>query len=41
MKLTKIKFRFRNFLLWVATLGPTAYLVADRVAHLFGFCLGG
>jgi hypothetical protein len=32
--------RFRPALLWLATMSYPAYLIADRLAHAFGFCLG-
>jgi hypothetical protein len=35
-----LKGRVVRVLLWVAALGPTAVVVADRVAHFFGVCLG-
>lgn len=28
-------------LIWIASLGPAAYLIADRIGHLFGICIGG
>lgn len=29
-----------RLLLWGAAFGPTAVIIADRVAHFFGVCLG-
>ena len=36
----RFKARAIRILIWVAALGPTAVIVADRVAHFFGVCLG-
>lgn len=36
-----MKTRLRRFLIWVAALGPPALFIADKVAHLFGICIGG
>ncbi len=35
-----MKAKLKKKLFWIATLGPMGLLVADKVAHLFGFCLG-
>ncbi len=35
-----IKARAIRLLLWLAAFGPAAALIADRVAHFFGVCLG-
>lgn len=36
--------RFKKWLkpklIWVAAMGPLAALIVERVAHLFGICLG-
>ena len=39
-KRTSLKARATRALIWVAALGPTAVIIADRVAHFFGICLG-
>lgn len=36
----KTKAKARRALIWLGTLGPLALLIADRVGHLFGICLG-
>jgi hypothetical protein len=36
----RIKSKLVRILLWIGAIGPTALLVADRVAHFFGICLG-
>lgn len=30
----------RRGLLWLTMAGPLAVLIADRIGHLFGICLG-
>lgn len=35
-----IRAKAKTLLLWSAALGPTALFFADKVAHLFGVCLG-
>jgi len=37
---TSLKTHLSRLLLWGAGLGPVAVLIVDRVAHLFGICLG-
>lgn len=32
--------QIKVWLIRLAALGPIAYLVADRIGHLFGICLG-
>jgi hypothetical protein len=32
--------RLRRFLWWLLAVGGPFALLADRIAHLFGFCLG-
>ncbi len=39
-KHSPFKARVQRILLWAAASGPFIALVADRVAHAFGICLG-
>jgi hypothetical protein len=36
-----LRSRIRSLLLLVGGLGPLALLLADRLGHLFGICIGG
>lgn len=34
------KMKFRRLLLWLAAAGPVALVIADKIGHVFGICLG-
>ena len=36
-----MKTRLRRALIWLGGVGPLAWLIADKIGHLFGICLGG
>lgn len=37
---SRMKSRVRATLLLIASLGPIAFVVADRLGHFFGICIG-
>lgn len=37
---SRAKKRVKPWLIWAAAMGPVAALIAERIAHLFGICLG-